>query len=292
MTDDNAQAYPLQWPLGRKRTEWHQRARARFEKQRTRQAHTVGEGVQEILRELRLMDARDVVISSNIQLRADGLPRSGQPQPADPGVAVYFKFDGQPVALCCDCWDKVEHNLWAVVLTVEAMRGIDRWGAAKLSATFTGYAALPAPSSPTWWKDLEVDEHATAAEIKAAYRAKMKELHPDTAISPVAGDLEEFHRVQQAYEQAERLGLVEPMIRNAHVGERVHVLFPWSQERRMNGVLVSRWPVGCATGTITRKEIYWNQSPSLWVTPDDPAGVGETRFRPSELERLPKAVPA
>lgn len=78
------------------------------------------------------------------------------------------------------------------------------------------------------------------------------------------------------------------LIRNATVGERVRVLSlaVFGHERWANGVLVHRWPAGCFQGTITRKEIWHNQSPTLWVTPDDPAGVGETRFRPSELERL------
>lgn len=81
------------------------------------------------------------------------------------------------------------------------------------------------------------------------------------------------------------------MIRNAKVGERVRVLRQIGSERLMNGVLVSRWPWGADTGTITRRELFWKQSPTLWVTPDHPDGVGETRFRPSELERLSKAVP-
>lgn len=83
------------------------------------------------------------------------------------------------------------------------------------------------------------------------------------------------------------------MIRNAKVGERVRVVGGFfGGERRMNGVLVSRWPWGAETGTITRRDLYWKQSPSLWVTPDHPDGVGETRFRPSELERLKHEAPA
>lgn len=91
------------------------------------------------------------------------------------------------------------------------------------------------------------------------------------------------------------------MIRNAKVGERVKL----TEKARLGGgsetayhagpngkVVESHWPVGVMTGTIKRKEIFYKQSPNLWVTPDDPAGVGETRFRPSELERLPQAVPA
>lgn len=78
------------------------------------------------------------------------------------------------------------------------------------------------------------------------------------------------------------------MIRNAKVGERVLVLGKqiFGHEVSMNRQVISRWPQGCAQGTITQRWLHYNQSPTLWVTPDHPDGVGETRFRPSELERL------
>lgn len=85
------------------------------------------------------------------------------------------------------------------------------------------------------------------------------------------------------------------MIRNAKVGERVKLthLARWvPSESSFKGQVTQRWPAGCTTGTITRRELFYKQSPTLWVTPDHPDGVGETRFRPSELERLPKEIPA
>ena len=48
------------------------------------------------------------------------------------------------------------------------------------------------------YKILGVSSSATAAEIKRAYRQKVKELHPDTSKSP--DDVEEFRRVVKAYE--------------------------------------------------------------------------------------------
>ncbi len=196
MTNENAQAYPLQWPLGRQRTK-SRTDNYQFRQQHDRQRHSVGKGVENILAELRRMGATDVVISSNIALRADGLPRSGQGQPADPGVAVYFKYDQQPVALCCDQWTKVEDNLWSIFLTLEAMRGIDRWGAAKLQATFTGYAALPAPDVEPWWQELGVTPIASVEEIRGAYRTLVKQHHPDAG-----GNHDRFIAIQGAYERA------------------------------------------------------------------------------------------
>lgn len=200
MTNDNAQAYPLQWPLDRPRNQV--RFPARFVTNTrggygARRRHSVGQGVETILAELRRMDASSAVISSNVQLRGDGLPRSGQPQPTDPGVAVYFKFERQDVCLACDTWTTVEDNLWAVALTLEAMRGIDRWGAAKLKATFTGYAALPAPAGALWWEVLGLHDRATLEQVRDAYRALARAHHPDAG-----GTHEEFVRIQSAYDVA------------------------------------------------------------------------------------------
>ncbi len=218
MNADSAQAYPLQWPLGRPRTKirhaaafgTYKRDPATNVMRRDKSAHSVGECVAEIRAELGRMGAREVVISSNIALRIDGLPRSGQPQPGDPGVAVYFRYEaGQrsadrheqaPVCLACDRWHRVEDNLWAVFLTLEAMRGIDRWGAARLEATFTGYAALPAPApSAPWSQVLGVDRFAPTDVVRAAFRELAKQHHPDAG-----GDPDRWHILSRAFEQFEQ----------------------------------------------------------------------------------------
>ena len=113
-------------------------------------------------------------------------------------MAVYFHYRKRPICLACDQWTRVEDNLWAVHLTLEAMRGIDRWGAAELEATFTGYAALPAPAAgPTWWSILGVAATASVEEIRQAYRDLAKQHHPD-----VGGDGETFLVLGKALEQA------------------------------------------------------------------------------------------
>src|SRR4051812_21708674 len=115
-------AYPLAWPATWKRTARSQIRRAAFGK------HSMIESVDETTNELRQMNARDVVISTNIELRNDGWPRSNQRKPDDCGVAVYFALNKQPRVLACDRWDSVEHNLWAIAKHIGALRGQDRWG--------------------------------------------------------------------------------------------------------------------------------------------------------------------
>jgi hypothetical protein len=57
----------------------------------------------------------------------------------------------------------------------------------------------PAPDSLSLWTLLGVSAHATEAELKAAYRKKAMEAHPDHG-----GDAETFRRVVAAYAEARR----------------------------------------------------------------------------------------
>lgn len=187
-------AYPLSWPVG-----WQRTSNPRRSAYGDRSLAAARESVQ---REVRLFGGRDLIISSNLELRLDGLPRSGQRQPLDKGVAIYFKYKSNPVSFACDKWASVEDNLWAVSLTLSAIRQIERSGASEmLDRAFAGFAALPAPgetSGESWWRTLGVMPTATMDEIKAAYRGKVKVHHPDAG-----GDPLEFQSIQSAYDAAQ-----------------------------------------------------------------------------------------
>lgn len=140
--------YPLTWPAGRGCTKFP--ARSKF---KVRSFAFVRD---ELLHELKLLGARNVVLSANLKLRNDGLPLANQSQPADAGVAVYFDYKGRAVCFACDRWAKVEDNMQAVRHTIEALRGIARWGTGDMvEAAFTGFAQLSAtrsaPSVRSWW---------------------------------------------------------------------------------------------------------------------------------------------
>lgn len=173
--DDGITATPLSWPAGWKRTA--RRATARFGR------HSFARARDEVLHQLRLMGVGDwnVVISTNLALRRDGLPYSGQAQPADTGVAVYFKLKGKPRVLACDRWDKIEHNAWAVAKHVEALRGIERWSVGTLEQAFTGYIAIPAKTSArSCWEVLGLSGVAATPElIEGAFKAQARTRHPD-----------------------------------------------------------------------------------------------------------------
>jgi hypothetical protein len=151
--------------------------------------------------ELRRLGAKQVVISTNVPVRRDGLPYTGQRQPIDPGVAVYFTRNGRQLCFACDRWDKVEDNLHAVAKTIDALRGVARWGTGDMiEAAFTGFRALPAPTP--WTKVLGLSESATAEQIEDAYRRELRKRHPDAG-----GDAEAFNELQAAMQQVKgRLG--------------------------------------------------------------------------------------
>lgn len=205
-------AYPLQWPDGWKRTEPARRARAKFGKaSRTDYAGnwspsrkiTISEGVSRIRAELSRMGIHDddLVISTDLKLRLDGLPRSDQREPEDPGAAVYWtdRYDKTvaPRCMAIDRYDRIADNLAAIAATLEAMRAIERHGGAEiLNRAFTGFAALE-HQGEDWWDVLRVTRDAPRAAIEAAYKRARSEAHPDRG-----GDSEQFQRVQRAYEQA------------------------------------------------------------------------------------------
>lgn len=188
-------AYPLTWPEGWKRHPFS-RERARFG---TSSAYQQS---REVLAELERMGVGDwsVVISTNVALRNDGLPRVQQPTMNDPGAAVYFTLDGERHALACDCWDRVEHNLRAIAKHIEAMRGMNRWGVGSVAQAFSGYKALPAPEDPkTWWSVLGLDMPPTRLEdAKAAYRKRAMVAHPDRG-----GSAEAFEVLRSAWSAAQ-----------------------------------------------------------------------------------------
>lgn len=188
-------AYPLQWPPAWPRSEEPKRAKFQTPFSYAR---------DQLLRELQLLGAEDVVISSNMMIRQDGLLYAKQRVPDDRGVAVYFNLNGEPQCIPCDKWTQVQDNLQAIRLTVEALRGLERWGAKEMvNAAFRGFKALPSATIVTlyqsrlWYEVLEVQPNASAEVIKAAYRQKLLKHHPDHG-----GELAAFNEVQKAYKEA------------------------------------------------------------------------------------------
>jgi hypothetical protein len=193
-----ATAYPLQWPAGRPRREHWKRESARFET-------SMAAARDGLFNELKLLGARHVVLSSNVALRLDGKPYANGPRIDDPAVAVYFSYKDRPMAFACDRWTKVEDNVQAIRKTIEALRGIARWGTGDmLQAAFTGFSALPPPivagMKRPWRTVMGFGPDATVNEsmVTARYRMLASGFHPDRE----GGDTAKMAELNQARDEA------------------------------------------------------------------------------------------
>lgn len=192
------EAYPLYWPEGRPRKERWNRENARFDTSFARAR-------DEIVRQIRLLvgkyeSDRTLIVSTNIALRRDGLPLAGQRQPDDTGVAVYFDYKKRQVCFACDRWNKIEHNMQAIAKTIDALRGIDRWGTGDMiEAAFKGFTALPS-NVKSWRTVLNVPAGGGLADARTRYRSLVSEHHPDRP----GGSHDRMADINKAWEEAQR----------------------------------------------------------------------------------------
>lgn len=176
MKPEGAEAYPLAWPHGWPRS---------GERQRSRFDGTFAKIRDELWAEISRLGGNYPVLSTNLPLKRDGMPYAGQKEPSDPGVAVYFERRGRQMVFACDKWDRVQDNMRAIQRTIEAIRGIERWGASEMmERAFRAFEALAPPQS--CWDILGVRRGASREEIDAAYRAKARRAHPDAGGSTSA----------------------------------------------------------------------------------------------------------
>lgn len=168
----SVEAYPLAWPQGWKRTS--SREKSRFKT-------GFGAARSKLFAELDRMSARQIILSTNIPLRNDGMPRANmKPDGNDPGVAVYFQRNGKPMVFACDKFRDPADNIYAISKTIDAMRGIERWGASDMmERAFSGFKALEAPTEREWWHVLQCSRDANKTLVEHAFRELMKVKHPD-----------------------------------------------------------------------------------------------------------------
>lgn len=173
-TIKTVESYPLCWPEGVRHAE--ARTYSRFD-DKGKTIHRVRARLRD---EVRRLGGKDLIISTNMRTRQDGEPVANAKEPDDPAAAVYFDLGGRTVCLACDRWSRLWENLYAIGMTIEAMRAVDRWGVSDLlERIFTGFLALTDDAGKGWAAVLGVSTDATESEIKAAYREKMNDSHPD-----------------------------------------------------------------------------------------------------------------
>jgi hypothetical protein len=190
------EAFPLSWPVGWPRT---------TSPQKSRFGHwTLYNARTSLEQELRRVGASQIVLSTNIPIRLDGLPYSNAREPEDHGVAVYFRVKGEPRVLACDKWRLVVDNITALCKHVEAIRGQARWGVGSLEQALGGYRALVAmPPRKAWHEILGVSPNAPWSEIETARVRLLEKHHPDKG-----GSGEMAYDVNAAFAEARRLRAV------------------------------------------------------------------------------------
>lgn len=178
MTTD---AYPLAWPPGWPRHRGARDSDSRF-KGPTYRWDRVFHGLVD---ELRRIGAKDVVVSTNQPVRADGLPYAQQRAINDPGVAVYFSRGKKRLVMAQDRFDSVLGNMRSLSMAIEGLRQMERHGGATMmERAFDGFTALPPPED--CWTILGVDLSGLTDKspridwqvaIMQAFRSQVKKHH-------------------------------------------------------------------------------------------------------------------
>lgn len=180
MTVADPTAFPLTWPAGFPRSKWREHGKFKT---------ALPNAIKNVQTSLKLFASdsgkalKGLVISSNVTL--------GVSDPSDPGVAVWFTWDGLQVCIPVDRYHSVASNLQAIHHILEARRVELRHGTlALVRATFQGFLALPAPEGAKSWREVlgwpATGPQPSATELDTLYRKAASAAHPDKGGSDAA----------------------------------------------------------------------------------------------------------
>lgn len=175
----SVESFPLQWPAGFPRWK-HSRSNGSFKTDFESALRNVRRSLELFAKDSgKKVDAP--VLSSNVDLN----PLTSSPnnkRPNDPGVSVWFSWDGLQVCIPVDRYATPAANLQAIHHIIEARRTELRHGTlALVRATFTGFAALPPPKGKGWRDILQLTDVSavTQTHVETAFKALSRERHPD-----------------------------------------------------------------------------------------------------------------
>jgi hypothetical protein len=166
--------YPLSWPDGVPRTD--RRVTSQFKTGLSAALANVRKSLEAFGRDSGKA-VSEISISSNVTL--------GEGKPQDPGIAVWFNWDGQQRCIAVDRYPKPEDNLQAVHHVIEARRTEMRHGGLHVvRQTFKGFTALPAPPGRKHWREVlgftDADQPIGGTRaIDERYRELAASAHPD-----------------------------------------------------------------------------------------------------------------
>ena len=191
---------PLKWPDSRPVTpRTGQRADHQFS-----QALTLDESLNFLLEELKEIPAQKLTLSTDMsdisseRLRKRAGVRSG--------ACLYMKWGGKQYALACDRWQKLEHNIYTLHLTLRQLRNVERWGVAPLAVLLHGMElgsiiqpgleqSTASPSAAEWMTALGLGPTATLEDATAIYHRRAKTLSAnETALTQLNLIMEEARK--------------------------------------------------------------------------------------------------
>lgn len=182
-------AYPLSWPTMFPRAV--KREKSRFKTSLAGALKNVEGSLRNFASDSR-KPVTNIVLSSNVSL--------GNEKPADPGIAVWFIWEGLQVCIPCDRYLTPAENLQAIHHVIEARRVELRHGTlAMVRATMTGFVALPSQAN---WRDVLKFSHGEKVDpgdVSVRFRELARSAHPDKG-----GSEDEMSRLNAARDQAMR----------------------------------------------------------------------------------------
>lgn len=174
------QAFPLLWPDAWPRTPEHQR-RSDHKFRNGFGPLSLGSVRDDLLAELRRLGAKEIIISTNLRTRLDGLLYADAAlHGRDSGAAVYFKLKDRPLVMARDAYNTVAGNLRSLTLAVDAMRTLQRHGGDRMmERAFTGFVAIAPPDWKKPWREVFGVKPDWRGDITALFREKAKHRHSD-----------------------------------------------------------------------------------------------------------------
>lgn len=195
---------PRQWP-GRQRPQGWKPTPSRFK------GHAWGKVERELLAELERLRAKDITIALDLHgpgnIREDGGLRADARPVTSRVVLSFVRGDaGMRLTFPCDSFSSWEDNLWAIRLTLEHLRAIDRYGVTQGDQQYVGFTALASGKPASMSLDDALLVLATHGEadsvdlltapdwlVDAVQKRARAATHPDTG-----GREEQFKDVEEA----------------------------------------------------------------------------------------------
>lgn len=150
------------------------------------------ETLRQLLRELRHLGAERVVMELAIteaDLRLDGLPRASA-RASHPGVVLSFQSAHGPLRYHVDAFTSWQANLRAIVLGLESLRRVSRYGMGAAGEQYRGWRALDAHAGG---EEPQVERGRLIIDRYDTVAAALKATHPDRG-----GNRDDFAAVQAA----------------------------------------------------------------------------------------------